>query len=120
MIIKILLIVLVLALATWFLANRTKAHARAGVRIIVIIFSLIATVTILFPELANDVANVLGVGRGADLILYLLTTLFLFFVLSYYIRVHEDNKRIVVLARKIAILEANAEQDKKNHKPKSR
>ncbi len=113
MIIKIILISLVLLSAGWFLVNRSKAHARAGIRIIVIIFAILAITTIVLPDTANDVANALGVGRGADLILYLLATLFLFFILTYYVRIHEDQKKLVVLARKIAILEANNEYKKK-------
>jgi hypothetical protein len=116
MIIKIVLISLVLLSAGWFLVNRSKAHARAGIRIIVIIFAMLAITTIVLPGTANDVANILGVGRGADLILYLLTTLFLFFILTYYVRIHEDQKKLVILARKIAIIEANNEYKKKKFK----
>jgi hypothetical protein len=107
MIIKVVLISLIVVSALWFLVNRTKAHARAGIKVLAMLFTLAAINVILFPQSANNIANAVGVGRGADLVLYLLTTFFLFFILTYYIRSTEDHKKIVVLARKIAILEAN-------------
>lgn len=107
MIIKALLIGIVLLITLWFLTNRTSAHARAGVKLIIICFTAIATLVILFPEFSNDVANAVGVGRGADLILYLLVTFFIFFILNYYLRSNDEQKRIVKLARKLAIVEAN-------------
>lgn len=107
--IKLILISFILFTATWFLVNRSKAQARAGMRIVVIMFTIFAIVTILIPETSNNVANAVGVGRGADLILYILTALFVFFVLAYYIRTHEEQRRIVVLARKLALIDANIE-----------
>lgn len=107
MIIKVILTVAVLMSAGWFLINRSKAQARAGMRIIVILFTVLAIVAIVVPEFVNSIANSIGVGRGADLILYMLTALFLFFILTYYVRIHEDQKKLVILARKIALIEAN-------------
>lgn len=107
MIIKAVLISFVLLITMWFLINRTKAHARAGTKLVTIGFTTIAVLFILFPDSANEVANVLGVGRGADLVLYFLVVLFIFFILSYYLRTNDEQKRIVVLARRLAILEAN-------------
>ncbi len=120
MIIKVLLIGFVLLIVLWFLSNRSKAHARAGIKLIALSFAALAVTAILFPGLATDVANTVGVGRGADLVLYLLTTFFLFFILSYYIRSNDEQRKIVTLARKIAIIEANQKYDKdvfhKNYK----
>lgn len=115
MIIKIILIGLVVLAAGWFIMNRSKAHARAGVRLLVILFAVVATITIVFPGISNEVANIMGVGRGADLILYLLTLLFLFFCLSYYVRSKDEHQKIVLLARKIAIIEANESDHNKRH-----
>lgn len=118
MIIKVILISFIVIAAVWFLANRGKAHARAGVKLLAILFAVAAISVILFPESANNLANTLGVGRGADLILYFLTTFFLFFILSYYIRSSDDNKKIVILARRIAIIEANESTHNKKLEPK--
>lgn len=107
MIIKILLTGVVVLLAVWLLANRSKAHARAGTRLVMIGFAIIAIIAIVFPDVVTRVAQSVGVGRGADLILYLLTMLFLFFSLNYYIRTKDEQSRLVALTRRIAILEAN-------------
>ena len=40
-------------------------------RVLTILLFVIAVVAILFPDLTTRVANVLGVGRGTDLLIYL-------------------------------------------------
>lgn len=107
MIIKILLVSCVIIVAIWFLINRGRAHARAGIKLITSAFAITAVAVILFPDSSNSIANAIGVGRGADLVLYFMVIFFCFFALSYYIRSYEDHKKTVVLTRKIAIIEAN-------------
>ena len=55
---------------------------------IFILLLLIATaiVFILFPDITNDIANRLGVGRGADLIFYISILIFWFVILKLYAR----------------------------------
>lgn len=105
--IQIILVILSLILLVWFLTNRTTSRAKAGVKVGTIIFITIAILVILFPDTSNDAADFLGVGRGADLILYMLTIAFIGLVLSLYLKSREDQMRIAILARKVAILEAN-------------
>jgi hypothetical protein len=110
--IKIVLIAISIIILTWFLTNRRTQKARAGVKLAIIVFTLAVLATIVFPELSNDIAHFLGVGRGADLILYGLTLSFIALVLSLYAKSKEDQRRIAILARKIAILEANQNEKK--------
>lgn len=56
-------------------------------------------------------AKYLGVGRGADLLLYFLTLSFLFMVISVYLTFIEQQEKIVKLARKIALLEKQIDSD---------
>lgn len=107
MIIKILLISIILCIFIWFLTNRNTSRAKAGIKLVITLFAGTAITTILFPEITNTVADSLGVGRGADLLLYMLSAAFTYFVVNSYIKNLDDQKKFVVLARKIAILEAN-------------
>ena len=66
---------------------------------------------ILNPELSNRLAEMVGIGRGADLILYL-STLFLFFIcFNLYVRFREIEEQIVVLVRQMALKDPVQLQD---------
>jgi len=106
MIIKVILITAILATLLYFLTNRNASHTRAGVKLGILTLIVFAVGVVMFPGAATNLANRVGVGRGADLVLYLVTVAFLFFIISYYIRSKDEQKRLVTLARKIAILEA--------------
>lgn len=60
----------------------------------------------MFPDSLNSLAQRVGVGRGADLILYVLFVAFIFFVLNVYIKFKQQQDTIFRLARKLALIEA--------------
>ncbi len=107
MIIRSTLVLISIFLLFWFLKNRTVAHIRAGKKIGVILFFLFAIISLLFPHLTDKIAHVVGVGRGADLLVYLLTMAFIANVLNQYLQNKEKEQKLVMLSRKIAIIEAN-------------
>jgi hypothetical protein len=61
---------------------------------------------VLFPETTTEVAQLVGVGRGADLVLYALCVAFLFVTIALYLRINEMHDRYVELARRLALHEA--------------
>lgn len=95
-----------------FLSNPHSSQVRAWKKIAGILFTILAVVVIALPNSSNDVAHVLGVGRGADLLLYILTVAFIFLCVNLYMNDKRDQKRLVTLTRRVAMLEANI--DKKN------
>ena len=58
------------------------------------------------PEDASHVANMLGVGRGADLVFYVWTLLSLFMLLGVYLKIQRYHEQLTGLARAIALHEA--------------
>lgn len=90
-----------------FLANPSSYQLRAWAKIFTLLFTVVAIGVVLSPESANTVAHLVGVTRGADLLLYLLTLCFIFVVLHLYIKNKQDQKRLVELARKVALLESD-------------
>lgn len=72
-------------------------------RILVLLLGVVGTVMVAMPEWANTLAHFVGVGRGADLIIYfsLVGVAFLFLMLYSRLRVLES--RLTVLARAEAI-----------------
>lgn len=112
MIIKLILIVGFLVFILRFLVN-TSSKAKAWQKILGILFVLVAIFVIMFPNTTNDIAHKVGVSRGADLLLYLLTLAFIFVCLNLYLKEKQDQRKIVELTRKIALLEARQRQTSK-------
>lgn len=113
MIIKGILILAILLAVGWFLSNRTSHQARAWQKIGIILLTAIGVVVVIFPNTSNTIAHKVGVGRGADLLLYLLTLSFIFTVLNSYLKAKEEQKRLVTLARKVALIEAELKYKKR-------
>lgn len=110
--IQVILIVGFLILLYRVLANPESYRLGAWLKILASLFVLVAIITVLFPNSTNTLAHALGVSRGADLLLYLLTLAFIFAMFNSYIRGKRQERRVVLLARKIAILEANVRNAK--------
>lgn len=104
--IQLLLIAAVIALGA-LVMRRTGADSHLAIRRMLMLFFIIAAVlSILFPEWLSWFANLIGVGRGTDLLLYALVLMFLAFVYTQYRRDIARQRQITLLARKIALLEA--------------
>lgn len=106
MIIRVLLLG-ALALLGWrVFLKRTRLPVH-----IVVVFTLLALAcaAVLFPGVTNDIAHVVGVGRGADLIMYMLHVGLLFVIIHYYTKFVEMQKQITELVREIAFLRRQVE-----------
>lgn len=106
MLIQTLLLLAVLGLALYFLSNRKKARAKAGVKIGFVLFIILSVWTVLRPDDLTVVARWLGVSRGTDLLLYMLVVGFVFTTMSTYMRLREQELRYARLARAIALQNA--------------
>jgi len=108
--IKILLIMCTLGLLVVLLQKRAAARTRAWKRLILVALVGVAIVSVLNPELTTEVANLVGVGRGADLLLYVLTAVFLYVVVGFYLKFRDVERQVTVLARRLALDEARLRQ----------
>jgi hypothetical protein len=77
--IQVILVASFLFLLLRFLAETNSSTIKAWKKIGLILFVIIAIISILFPALTDDIAKLVGVGRGADLLLYLMVASFVFF-----------------------------------------
>lgn len=104
--IQVILLLAVVAIALFFIANRRKARAKAGVKLGFLVFILLSVWAILRPDDLTVIANWLGVDRGTDLLLYALVIAFVFVVISSYMRFRELELRYARLARAVALTNA--------------
>ena len=118
MIIKILLVLALLGAAVMLVRGRPTALnllVRRALTLAVIIGGIVA---VLVPSALTALAEAVGVGRGTDLVLYVLSVTFLFVSISLYLRLGQLHDRQVELARRHAILEAELrERNGREHSP---
>lgn len=106
MLIQILLIAAVLLFLALFVRNEHGVRVKAGKRIGLVLFALGNIYAVLRPGDVTIVANWLGVGRGTDLVLYLLVVAFLIGMLNSFLRFQNMDRRLTELARTLAVREA--------------
>lgn len=104
--IKIVLVLGIVAVAISMLRNRNAMRFRAGKKLLLAAFTGLAILAVVFPTTSNDAAQAIGVGRGADLLLYLLIVAFLFVALNTYLKFKDYDSVITRLSRRIALDEA--------------
>lgn len=94
------------------LLTRTTANARhqAIRRILLLGFVVVAAGSVVFPDWLSWLARQVGVGRGADLLLYGLVIAFLSYIATSYRRMSDLERRITVLARELALTRSRLEK----------
>jgi hypothetical protein len=103
--IQLLLIIVVVIAALRLLRDR-GARTQAIRRLGLMVFAAFAVWSILFPSVWDQIARVVGVGRGTDMVLYALVVAFLSFTLTTYVRFRDFEARYTKLARRLALDEA--------------
>ncbi|HWJ83392.1 MAG TPA: DUF2304 domain-containing protein [Nocardioides sp.] len=106
MIIRIFLIASILVASWWLLQGRTTGLRLAATRAGAVVFAAAAVVAVLAPGLVTDVAHVVGVQEGPNLLLYVLIVVFAFTTLAQTARIRHLDSRLARLARAQALLEA--------------
>jgi small membrane protein len=101
--IRIALIASILLVSWWFLRQRNTSRTQAGKKVLLVLFACLAIVMIVDPTLTDAMARFLGVGRGADLLLYALVVAFLYVTINSYLKFKELEDRNIELARRFAV-----------------
>jgi hypothetical protein len=104
--IKLLLLSSILVVGILAFRGSQKPIHKVLWRAYVVVVLMAAALAVLFPDALTRVANAVGVGRGADLLLYVLVVTFLLVSVVLFRRLAVLERRYTVLARKIAVSEA--------------
>lgn len=107
MLIAQILLSVIVVLTFFVVLSQQGTHAgKAWQKIFSFILVLLAVISIAMPSAVTRVANLLGIGRGTDLLVYAMFVAFLFYVVSQYLRGFEKQDKLVRLARRIAVDDA--------------
>jgi len=105
LIIKSVLIAAFVVFAFVLIRSGGSARAQALRTFGLGVFLLAAIVAVAFPKVVNDFAQLVGVGRGTDLLLYAFIIVFIGQALTSTRRRRAQSAQITALARKIALAE---------------
>ena len=106
MVIQLVLTFVFLLLLLSILQQRTLGLIFKTISVIVI---LIASYVVIFPAVTTRVAHFAGVGRGADLIIYICMAVGAYLLTMCYVRLKNTELRIARLIQHLAIDKRNLE-----------
>ena len=107
--IQIILVVGIIVIGV-LLARPASGDRHLALRRLFMVFLVaVAIVSVLVPQWLTWVAHLIGVGRGTDLLLYVLVLAFLVFVSTTYRRNVLLDRKITLLARAVTLAEARAD-----------
>lgn len=105
-ILQILLVASALGALVYFVRSGQTVGVRASKRLAFGLFVVVNIYAVLRPEDVTVLARLVGVGRGTDLVVYLLVVGFVFGMLNTYLRDREISQHLTNLARQIAVRDA--------------
>jgi hypothetical protein len=98
--------ILVAALLIGSIGVLVSIRSRFVVRTGVLLLTMMGSALIIFPDAANRIAHSVGVGRGADLLLYVQTLSLVYILSALYRRNRANQAAIAEVVRHIAIATA--------------
>ncbi|WNV74776.1 DUF2304 domain-containing protein [Geodermatophilus sp. DSM 44513] len=106
MIIQLLLVPALVIAVVSSLRSRTSLRGQARRKIIAFLTVVAGVLAVLFPDTLQSLADWTGVTRGTDLLLYVLALVIIYLVGSTSARFREQEARLVLLARQVALADA--------------
>ena len=98
-------LLLAMMIATAAAITRRRITPRVGLFWLIVWIG--AAVSIAFPEIPSVVARLLGIGRGADLVLYLSILFMLGAFFGIYLRFRRIDEQMTEIVRHLAIRDAD-------------
>jgi hypothetical protein len=101
-----LLLVAIAGFLIMFVRGQNGVRMQASKRLAFVAFLLLNAYAVVRPDDTSTVAHWFGIGRGVDLLVYLLIVTFVFAVINFYLRLRDSEQRVTELARAVAIRDA--------------
>lgn len=115
--VQVLMIASTVALAFLGLRGSGSHRVSASKKLAFLLLMVIVVVAVLDPLLVGQIAQLVGVGRGTDLVLYVLALAFGFYVVSQYLSEQRSRNVLHRLARRIALVEAAERYGLESNRP---
>ncbi|THJ65956.1 DUF2304 domain-containing protein [Arthrobacter echini] len=106
-VVQIVLLLVVVFFSLVLIRGGSNAKHMAIRRIMVLLFATAAVFSIFFPEALTELARIVGVGRGTDLMLYAFIVAFLVYMSTTHQRFRQFEATLTKLSRRIALDEAD-------------
>lgn len=103
---QLFLVISLLGIAVYLLRSTPSPRHQAIRRLIVFVALLAGVVVVIWPGLLSALADLVGVGRGVDLLFYVVIVAGLLYVVSEYKRAVQTTRTATQLARELALTEA--------------
>ncbi|WP_019483067.1 DUF2304 domain-containing protein [Arthrobacter sp. TB 23] len=116
-IVQIVLVLAVILGSLVLMRGGANASHLAIRRILLLGFAFVAALSIFLPELLTGVANLFGIGRGTDLVLYGFIVCFMVFMASSAQRNRHMEESLTRLARRVALDETPKVWESETGKP---
>jgi small membrane protein len=107
--IRILLLTALIAVGGFVTFGRNTAGLRASRKLLFLAVLMSGCLAVVFPELTQEAAELVGVGRGTDLLIYVTTVMLLTVSLVGYIDKKRSERREATMVQTVAILQAEIE-----------
>ena len=117
MLIQVLLVLAVLVILFVFVRRSSAIYVQASKRVALVLFAVANVYAVMRPNDLSALANLVGVGRGTDLVLYALVVAFMAGMFSYYQRFRVVDRRYTELARTVALREAEIVNSERGLRP---
>lgn len=101
--IQLILITGIVFIGVYFIIRLKKRILDITILLSMIICGIIF---VIWPDLTNQLAADIGVGRGADMIFYLSILIFWFLILKLYVRIRKLEQQFTELVRNQALQRA--------------
>jgi hypothetical protein len=105
-VIKFLLVPAVALAVVLSLRSRASLRGQARRKLVAGLTVLVGVFAVIFPDILQAIADVVGVDRGTDFLLYVLAIVIIYLVGSTSVRFREQESRLTRLARQVALAEA--------------
>ncbi|MUK01792.1 DUF2304 family protein [Vibrio cholerae] len=105
-VLQVVLVLAVILFSVVLIRGGSNAKHMAVRRIMVLLFAVVAVLSIFFPGILTQLAGFVGVGRGTDLMLYAFIVSFLVYISTTHQRFRHMEGILTKLSRRIALDEA--------------
>jgi hypothetical protein len=92
-----------------FLRTKKRALVKSFSRIGFLLLFMGVSISIFIPKIIQILAEFLGVGRGADLLIYATATATLIFGILVFVKIKELEGKLVKVSREIALMKEKSD-----------